>query len=62
MLTIRQATDVAHALFERLGETALAGVVLRAQEAAAAGDIVRRSDWQLIANVLSGMTPTPASG
>ena len=61
MLTLRQATDVAHTLFERLGETALAGVVLRAQEAAAAGDVTRRTDWQLIASVLNGMTPSAAS-
>lgn len=60
MLTIRQATDVAHTLFERLGETALAGVVLRAQEAAAAGDLVRRMDWQLVATIMTGMTPSAA--
>ncbi len=57
MLTIRQATDVAQTLFEKLGETALAGVVLRAQEAAAAGDVVRGTDWRLIATVLTGMVP-----
>ena len=61
MLTLRQATDVAQTLFERLGETALAGVILRAQEAAAAGDAIRRADWQLIASVLNGMAPSAAS-
>ena len=61
MLTIRQATEVAQTLFERLGEKALAGVILRAQQAMADGDTVRGTDWRLVASVLSGMVPATAA-
>ena len=49
MLTLYQIQLVAEALTAKLGESALAGAVLRAQEAAARGDVERLMNWRRIA-------------
>ena len=52
MLTNRQADAVAHVLWARLGETALAAAMLRAQQAEERGDDLRFTDWRRIAAAL----------
>ena len=52
MLTDTQARTVAHTLFTRLGDLAVAVAVLRAQSARAAGDARRGQDWHQIAQHL----------
>ncbi len=49
MLTESQAKTIAHTLFSRLGDLAVAVAVLRSQLAKAAGDAGRGQDWQRIA-------------
>ena len=61
MLTENQAHTIAHTLFSRLGDLAVAVAVLRAQLANAAGDDRRRQDWQRIAMQLDKLAvPQPA--
>ena len=61
MLTESQARTIAHTLFSRLGDLAVAVAVLRAQLAKAAGDTRRGQDWQQIALQLDQLAlPQPA--
>ncbi|MEQ8967013.1 MAG: hypothetical protein RID91_14430 [Azospirillaceae bacterium] len=53
MITDAQATLVAEAIHARLGEAAIAAVLLRAREAETRGDAIRGADWMSIARKLT---------
>ena len=61
MSTRSDIQEMAHEILRRCGEAGLAGVVLKAQEAQAAGDPVQMRQWRSIAQAMLGLRPVPAA-
>lgn len=61
MLSPIQVARIARALWARLGETAVAAAMLKAQMAGMRGDLIRQGNWRQIAQALSGRMDVQAA-
>ena len=61
MSTRSEVEDMAREILRRCGEAGIAGVVLKAQEAHAAGDRAQMRQWWSIAEAMLGLRPAPTA-